>query len=268
MSKTNNEQLKRDERQFYRNIIRNDSGTCGCEVLRGKLNLERLKESALQVDYSSEETDSIPSEANLGLGCRNPIVLSGIRHGDIVLDLGSGGGFDCFIAGRRVGENGRVIGVDMTCEMVEKARQIARADGFSNVEFRHGEIENLPVESETIDVVISNCVINLSPDKQRVYGEAFRVLRPGGRLSISDMIAHAPIPDQIKNDRGAFVGCLAGASIKEELLDLLETIGFTNISIDPTSLGEYQFHDFGTNYRIDDFVAPALITAIKPKVSR
>jgi len=173
----------------------------------------------------------VPDGANLGLGCGNPVALASLKEGDIVLDLGSGAGFDCFLAAARVGSSGKVIGVDMTPEMVEKARQNAVQGSYANVEFRLGEIESLPVANEAVDVVISNCVINLSSDKPKVFREAFRALKPGGRLMVSDMVLLQELPEVIRKSVEAYVGCIAGALMKKDYLDAIETAGFTQIEV-------------------------------------
>jgi len=167
----------------------------------------------------------------LGLGCGNPVALASLMKGETVLDLGSGAGFDCFLAASRVGGEGRVIGVDMTPEMVEKARENARKGDFGNVEFRLGDIEDLPVGDSSVDVVISNCVINLSPDKRRVFSEAFRVLRPGGRLMVSDVVLLKPLPKSLLDSVEAYVGCVAGAAIKDEYLEGMRAAGFRDVAI-------------------------------------
>jgi arsenite methyltransferase len=183
------------------------------------------------IGYSEEELKSIPQNANLGLGCGNPVAFAHLRKGDIVLDLGSGAGLDCFLAANIVGEKGKVIGVDMTPEMLEKARENAREGHYANVEFRLGEIENLPVADSSVDVVISNCVINLSPDKERVFAEAFRVLKPGGRLMVSDMVLTQELPDFLRNSVEAYVGCIAGAILIEEYQAAVMKAGFKDIEI-------------------------------------
>jgi SAM-dependent methyltransferase len=181
--------------------------------------------------YTEEELGTVPEGANLGLGCGNPVALASLQEGETVLDLGAGAGFDCFLAAGRVGDRGKIIGVDMTPEMVEKARDNARKGNYTNVEFRLGEIENLPVGDNCVDAVISNCVINLSPDKKRVFVETFRVLKPGGRLMISDIVLLKALPDFIKNSIQAYVGCMAGAMLKDEYLKAVGEAGFQDVKI-------------------------------------
>lgn len=176
--------------------------------------------------YSESDVQAVP-DANLGLGCGNPTAFAELKPGNVVLDLGSGGGFDCFLAAQKVGSSGKVIGVDMTPEMVEKAQANARKYGYLNVEFRHGDIEDLPVEDSSVDVIISNCVINLAPDKEKVFREAFRVLKPQGKVFISDMVLLEDLPEELKNDSGLLAGCIAGAVLKEEYLRLLKKAGFS-----------------------------------------
>ena len=189
-----------------------------------------------KIGYSDEELQAVPEGANLGLGCGNPVALASIEKGEIVLDLGSGAGFDCFLAASKVGEQGRVIGVDMTPEMVGKARENARKGGNKNVDFRLGEIENLPVEDNLADLVISNCVINLSPDKDRVFAETYRTLKPGGRLMVSDIALLKPLPAPILNSIEAYVGCVAGAAIKSDYIEAIKSAGFQDVVvIDETS---------------------------------
>ncbi|MFA5261486.1 MAG: arsenite methyltransferase [Candidatus Omnitrophota bacterium] len=183
------------------------------------------------VGYSDSEMNAVPQGANLGLGCGNPVAVASLKEGDIVLDLGSGAGFDAFLAAQKVGKTGRVIGVDMTPEMLAKARENAERGAYANVEFREGEIENLPVEDNSVDVIISNCVINLSPDKKNVFGEAFRVLKPGGRLMVSDLVLEKELPGIIKESIEAYVGCLAGAIMKDEYLTFIRQAGFREAEI-------------------------------------
>jgi SAM-dependent methyltransferase len=184
-----------------------------------------------KVGYGDEDLNSVPEGANLGLGCGNPVALASLKEGDVVLDLGSGGGFDAFLAAAKVGSSGKVIGVDMTPEMVEKANANAVKGGFQNVEFRLGEIENLPVSDSEVNVIISNCVINLSPDKKQVFKEAFRVLMPGGRLMVSDLVLLKPLPEIVRQSVEAYVGCIAGAVMKEEYLAAIADAGFRHLKV-------------------------------------
>jgi arsenite methyltransferase len=183
------------------------------------------------IGYSREQMATVPEGANLGLGCGNPVALASLREGETVLDLGSGAGFDCFLAAQAVGESGRVIGVDMTPEMLGKARENAAKGGYRNVEFRLGEIEHLPAADASVDIIISNCVINLSPDKPQVFAEAYRVLRPGGRLTVSDIVLLKPLPPGLADSVAAYVGCLAGASLKEDYLNMLRRAGFSEVQV-------------------------------------
>ena len=184
-----------------------------------------------KIGYTEEDLKAAPEGANLGLGCGNPVALASLEEGETVLDLGSGAGFDCFLASSRVGHRGRIIGVDMTPEMVEKARDNARKGNYANVEFRLGEIENLPVGDNSVDAVISNCVINLSPNKKRVFQEAFRALRPGGRLMVSDIVLLKELPDFVKNSIQAYIGCVSGAMLKDEYLKAVREAGFQDVKI-------------------------------------
>jgi SAM-dependent methyltransferase len=217
-----------------------------------------------QIGYSPQELASVVEGAHLGLGCGNPIAVGKLKAGEIVLDLGAGAGFDCFLAARAVGENGRVIGVDMTPEMLSQARENARKMALDNVEFRLGEIEHLPVADASVDVIQSNCVINLSPQKEAVFREAFRVLRPGGRLAISDVVATADMPDQMRAQAALLTGCVAGAERLERLQTMLTEIGFEEIRIQirPHSgdIIRQWFPDSGA----EKYVASADIEAIKP----
>lgn len=196
-----------------------------------------LTRAAKALGYREEDLSSAPEGAYMGLGCGNPLALASLHRGETVLDLGSGAGFDCFLAAKEVGNEGKVIGVDMTAEMVEKARQNARASGYTNVEFRLGDIESLPVEDQSVDAVISNCVINLAPDKEKVFREAFRALRPGGRLWISDIVLLGELPEEIRNSVEAYVGCVAGAAMKDDYLDMITRAGFEEVRV--VELSEY-----------------------------
>jgi arsenite methyltransferase len=187
--------------------------------------------SSEAVGYSAQDMASVPDGANLGLGCGNPVALASLKEGEVVLDLGSGAGFDCFLAAKRVGVNGRVIGVDMTPEMLDAARDNARKGDYKNVEFRLGEIENLPVADHSVDAIISNCVINLSVDKARVFAEAFRVLKPGGRMMVSDIVLLRELPEFIRDSVSAYVGCISGAMLKNDYLTAIERAGFKDVTV-------------------------------------
>jgi ubiquinone/menaquinone biosynthesis C-methylase UbiE len=229
------EEIKKVVRDGYAKIAKQDSPCClPVNSCCGSTNLAR--NISKSIGYTEEELEAVPEGANLGLGCGNPVALASLREGETVLDLGSGAGFDCFLAADRVGKSGRVIGVDMTPEMIDKARENARKGNYANVEFRLGEIENLPAADNSVDIVISNCVINLAPDKNRVFTETFRVLKPGGRLMISDMVLLKELPDSIKNSIEAYIGCLSGAIKRDEYINAIKAAGFQEVSIiDETS---------------------------------
>ena len=214
--------------------------------------------------YSAADTSAVPQGANLGLGCGNPIALASLRPGETVLDLGSGAGFDCFLAARAVGETGRVIGVDMTHEMLRKARAHAADGGFTNVEFRLGEIEHLPVADASVDVILSNCVINLSPDKAQVYRDALRVLKSGGRLAVSDVVATAPFPEEVQQDLALRAGCVAGASLLDDLEGMLRDAGFVDIRIQPKDESRTFIREWVPGTNIADYLISAAIEAVKP----
>ena len=216
--------------------------------------------------YSKDDIQSVPEGANMGLGCGNPVAIASLKSGETVVDLGSGGGFDCFLAAREVGETGNVIGVDMTSDMVSKARKNAGQMGTGNVEFRLGEIENLPVADNTADIIMSNCVINLSPDKLSVYRDAFRVLRPGGRLAISDIVATAQLPDEIRSNMALVSSCIGGASTIEDTEKLLAEAGFQDIKITPKDNSRELIREWdpAKSEQALDYVVSAYIEAIKP----
>lgn len=216
-----------------------------------------------RLGYSQSELNTVPTGSNMGLGCGNPQEIAALQPGENVLDLGSGGGFDCFLAARQVGEKGRVIGVDMTPEMISKARANARDAGFTNVEFRLGEIEHLPVADSSVDIIISNCVINLSPAKEQVFREAFRVLRHGGRVAISDVVAVSPLPDYIKHNLDARCGCVAGAAQVAEIEEMLKQAGFSKISIAVQDDSGQFIRDWFPGSDVENHVRSAKITAYK-----
>jgi SAM-dependent methyltransferase len=215
--------------------------------------------------YTDADMAFVPEGANLGLGCGNPVAIASLRPGQVVLDLGSGAGFDAFLAAREVGATGRVIGVDMTPEMVTKARANARKDGFAQVEFRLGEIEALPVADNTVDVIISNCVINLCPDKRPVYREAFRVLKPGGRVVVSDVVARKKLSDAVKKDLALYSGCLSGATLLSDLKKILDDAGFVDVSIQPKGNSDEVITSWEAKRGFEEKVFSAYVTARKPE---
>jgi SAM-dependent methyltransferase len=246
-----------------------DEGSCcgstGNISCCGGESATTLDTKAHAYGYSEEDTSAVPEGANLGLGCGNPIALASLRPGETVLDLGSGAGFDCFLAARAVGETGRVIGVDMTHEMLRKSRANAAKSGFMNVEFRLGEIEHLPVADASVDVVISNCVINLSPEKARVFRDAFRVLKAGGRLAVSDVVATAPFPDEVQQDLALRAGCVAGASLLDDLAGMLQDAGFVDIHMQPKDESRTFIREWVPGTNIADYLISATIAARKPE---
>lgn len=231
--------------------------SCGDGVLESPTTLQTL-------GYDGEVAAEMPKGSEMGLGCGNPLAIDEIQSGEVVLDLGSGGGFDCFLAARETGPSGRVIGVDMTPEMISKARANAAKGDYPQVEFRLGEIEALPVADGIVDRILSNCVINLSPDKARVFAEAFRVLKPGGRLAVSDIVQLRPMPESLQNDFSAYTGCVTGAETPEVLKDLMEFAGFVEIEIHPKSASGEFIDQWVPGSNAGSYVASAAITARKP----
>ena len=225
-----------------------------------------VKQMSTVMGYSQEDMDSVPQGANMGLGCGNPVALASLKPGETVVDLGSGGGFDCFLAAKEVGKTGRVIGVDMTPEMVSKARKNAEGTETGNVEFRLGEIEHLPLADSSADIVMSNCVINLSPDKLGVYRDVYRVLKPGGRLAISDIVATAPLPEKIRSDLSLVGACVGGAATIEETEEMLNEAGFSDIRIIPKDNSRELIRqwDPAKSQQALDYVVSAYIEAVKP----
>ena len=220
-------EIKKMVRDQYGKIA--NFSSCGCSPTAEPKETSSCcgpTESSKAMGYSIEELKNLPEGANLGLGCGNPTASADLKEGEVVLDLGSGAGIDCFLAANKVGESGKVIGVDMTYQMLNKAKENAIKGKYVNVEFRLGEIENLPVADNTVDVIISNCVINLSTDKKKVYQEAYRVLKPGGRISVSDIVLLDELPDSIKQNEGAYAGCILGAMLKDDYLGLIKDVGF------------------------------------------
>ena len=246
-------------REHYGQVARTD-GACGC----GPGCCGGGVTASTDLGYDAIALAELPKGADMGLGCGTPLAFAALREGEVVLDLGSGGGIDAFLAGKQVGSTGKVIGVDMTPEMLAKARDNATRVSASNVEFRLGEIESLPVGDRSVDVVVSNCVINLSPDKTSVFREAFRVLRPGGRLAISDIVASAPLPKRIMDDPAALSGCIAGAPAIDELRTNLEAAGFAGIHIEINEASRSLIKSWSPESGAEHFVAAAAIRAVRP----
>jgi arsenite methyltransferase len=223
------EQVKKEVRRRYAKVAKTSGSCCASSV--SCCSAPTDEQVSKLVGYSQEELKAVPEGANLGLGCGNPTALASLKEGEKVLDLGSGAGFDCFLASKKVGKNGKVIGVDMTPEMLDKARANANKGKYTNVEFRLGEIENLPVADSSVDVIISNCVINLSTNKKRVFEEAFRVLTPNGRLMVSDIVLLKELPKAVQQDMEAYAGCIAGAEIKDRYLAMMKKAGFKEVAV-------------------------------------
>lgn len=242
-------------RESYAETARSSDPCCGPGDVEG------YSES---LGYGTEELESAPDESNLGLGCGNPTALADLEPGETVVDLGSGPGFDCFLAAGRVGPDGRVIGVDMTPDMVERARNAAEEDGYVNVEFRLGEIENLPVADSEADAIISNCVINLSPDKGRVYEEAFRILKPGGRLAVSDIVRKQELPGELRDDPDALAGCVSGAAPAERHAELLRAAGFEAVDVRVKEGSDEVLRTWSDDHDLSRYLASAYVEARKP----
>jgi len=263
------EEIRKTVRNRYAEVATcSGSGCCGsaasscCGDEPATATADEISEG---LGYSKQELEAIPQGANMGLGCGNPNAIAALQPGEIVLDLGSGGGLDCFLAAGRVGEAGYVIGVDMTPDMVHLARENVRKSGHSNVEFRLGEIEHLPVADGSVDVIMSNCVINLSPDKPGVYRDAFRALKPGGRLAISDTVATAPLPDEIRDDFDLLSECVSGAETVDTLEAILKDVGFQNVRIESKDESREFIRQWVPGRKIEDYIISATIEATKPE---
>ncbi|MGM0604276.1 MAG: arsenite methyltransferase [Halobacteriota archaeon] len=259
-------ETRRAVRKRYGSIA--EDATDGCCSETSCCQPTELETRTEQLGYDDADVVSAPAGANLGLGCGNPKAIASLQAGETVVDLGSGGGFDCFLAAREVGPAGRVIGVDMTPKMIERARSNAETADTSTVEFRLGEIEHLPIADGVADVVISNCVINLSPEKSQVFEEAFRVLRPGGRLAIADVVLTADLPAEIRGDLDSIAGCVGGASSIDELQSTIERAGFLDVSIDPKSESETFIREWSDDHDPSEYVVSASITGQKPDRAR
>lgn len=265
------ELIRNAVREHYSLIAENNQSitTCGCQP--AKKNNESCcsgkavtyEEISLNLGYLATDFEQMPEGANMGLGCGNPRAIASLKEGETVLDLGSGGGFDAFLAARQIGKTGKVIGVDMTPSMISLARENAEKGKFTQVEFRLGEIEHLPVADQSVDVIISNCVINLSPEKQQVFNEAFRVLKPGGRLAVSDVVAIAEIPEHILANMELYSACVSGASTVAELTEMLENAGFADVRIQPKDESRSFIKTWSSGETLADYVLSATIEAVK-----
>jgi len=264
MKKQKHDEIRKAVRENYGKVADTKSSCCSgstsCCGGEAPADYEAISKA---LGYSDEDVTSVPDGANLGLGCGNPQAIASLKPGETVLDLGSGGGFDSFLAARAVGNTGYVIGVDMTPEMLSKSRKNAEKAGLKNVDFRLGEIEHLPVADSTIDVIISNCVINLSPEKEKVFIDAFRVLKAGGRLAISDVVATTDLPENIKKDMALYSGCVSGASTISDLTAILKRAGFKNIKIKPKAESKEFIKTWAPGRNIEDYVVSATIEAKK-----
>ncbi|MDA8128451.1 MAG: arsenite methyltransferase [Betaproteobacteria bacterium] len=266
MSTNEHDRIRRQVREAYGAVARAESAGCcapssGCCAPSDEAVAELLSRG---IGYSAEETAAVPEGANLGLGCGNPQAIAALKPGETVLDLGSGAGFDAFLAARQVGATGHVIGVDMTPDMVSKARANAAKGGYANVDFRLGEIEHLPVADATVDVILSNCVINLSPDKAQVFRDAFRVLKPGGRLAISDIVTTAELPESMQKEVALYTACVAGAASAAELEAMIREAGFIDIRIAPKDTSREYVSQWAPGRGVEDYIASAAIEAVKP----
>ncbi len=267
MKQSESDRIRNSVRTAYSQVAEssNQGSDCGevssCCGVSEDVSINTLISTRL--GYSEQDCDLVPEGADMGLGCGNPRAIASLKPGETVLDLGSGGGFDAFLAAQEVGETGFVVGVDMTPSMLSKARDNAEKGQFKNVEFRLGEIENLPVADNSIDVIMSNCVINLSPDKARVFRDAYRVLKPGGRLAISDVVASVELPDSIRNDPVMHSACVGGASTVSDLEQLLQASGFNQIRIQPKDESKEFIKDWAPGSGIENYVLSATIEAVK-----
>jgi arsenite methyltransferase len=265
MDEVKKDKIRQSVRINYGKVAQADnSGCCSTSSCCSPVGAGTFDAVSVRLGYSTEEVSAVPEGANMGLGCGNPQAIASLKPGEVVLDLGSGGGFDCFLAARAVGETGKVIGVDMTPEMVSKARENAAKAGYKNVEFRLGEIEHIPVADNCIDVILSNCVINLSPEKHKVFDDAFRVLKSGGRLAVSDVVATAELPEEVKNDLALHAGCMAGASPISDVEAMLRKSGFHDIRIQPKNESREFIRTWAPGRNIEDYVVSATIEAKKP----
>ena len=266
MENKSQEEIRQKVREKYAGVARGGCSSSGpskkpscCGTLQ-----DSIEKRTFGMGYSKEEMTSVPEGANMGLGCGNPTAMASLKPGETVLDLGSGGGIDCFLAASAVGETGKVIGVDMTPEMVSRARENAKKAGLRNVEFRLGEIEHLPAEDKSVDAIISNCVVNLSPEKDKVFREAYRVLKPGGRLAVSDVVATSPLPEEVRKDLSLISACIGGAERVEAIKRMLEETGFEEIRVTPVEGSRDFIREWLPGKGLENALASARIEAVKP----
>ena len=268
MNQKTHDDIRQHVRNSYAEVAEsnNDNNGCGVESSCCGVSDDEAINTVIstRLGYSTDERDSVPQGADMGLGCGNPRAIASLKPGEVVVDLGSGGGFDAFLAAQEVGKSGHVIGIDMTSSMLSKARANAEKGQYTQVEFRLGEIEHLPVADNTIDVIISNCVINLSPNKLQVFRDALRILKPGGRLAISDIVASAEMPEDMKNDPILHAGCMAGAELVDDLKMMMHEAGFENIRIAPKDESKHFIKDWAPGRGVEDYVLSATIEAVKP----
>ncbi len=268
MNQKVHDNIRQNVRDNYAEVAEasNNNDSCGVESSCCGVSDDTAINTLIstRMGYSQEDLDNTPDGADMGLGCGNPRAIASLKPGEVVVDLGSGGGFDAFLASGEVGQQGHVIGIDMTPAMLSKARHNAEKGKYTNVEFRLGEIEHLPIANETVDVIISNCVINLSPNKTQVFRDALRILKPGGRLAISDVVASAEMPEDMKNDPLLHAGCMAGASMIEDLEAMMKEAGFIDIKIEPKDESREFIKDWAPGQGVEDYVLSATIEAVKP----
>ena len=278
MSDKGHDEMREAVRRTYAEIAKAGVSGCGCSPASSCCGSapssappssppaapQSSNEASARMGYSEKELAQVPEGANMGIGCGNPQAIASLKPGEVVLDLGSGGGFDCFLAAAGVGEEGRVIGVDMTPEMIATARANARKGGFANVEFRLGEIEHLPVADATVDVLISNCVVNLSPDKEAVFREAFRILKPGGRIAFSDIVATSPMPPELKRDVAMISQCITGAEMIGDIEAWLRGAGFEGVAVTPAEESREFISEWAPGLGVEKYIVSATIEAVRP----
>jgi SAM-dependent methyltransferase len=265
MTKQNDEAIRESVREAYGEVatVSGVGGCCGSGCCGAPPSANAAAQTSLALGYNPQDVAGIPEGANMGLGCGNPQAIAALKAGETVLDLGCGGGFDCFLAARKVGPTGSVIGVDMTPQMVSKARKNVAEAGEERIDIRLGEIENIPVADQSVDVIISNCVINLSPNKGRVWAEAYRVLKRGGRVAVSDVVASSPLPQAVREDMALHAGCIAGASTPQEIEQMLAQAGFSEIRIELKEESRLFIKDWVPGSGAENYVVSATIEAVK-----